>query len=1153
MTTSEERLSFALQGANDGLWDWNLATNDLYLSPRWLEMLGYAEGELKPHFETWERLVHPEDKAPALALVKDYIEGRRQRFAIEFRLRHKQGRWLHILSRAKWASDRNGRPVTPRRLVGTHVDLTERKRAEQALIRQVAFTEALIESQNDGVSACHEIETFPFIRFSVWNAAMTELTGYGMEEINRLGWYQTVYADPAVQRLAQQRMQRMRQGDHLRGEEWLITRKNGDRRTVQISTSSVFAPDGQQHVLAVMRDISERKQSESALQSRNAMQALLYQISSAFINLPLERIDQVIEDALGQMAQFVEVDRAFIFAYNAAANTASNTHEWCAPGISPQLETLQNIPLADFSEWLEQMSRGEITVIEDVASMPSGPMKDTLEQQQIKSVLLIPLLSQNCCQGWVGFDAVKNRRAFGADEVRLLSLFVNLLVTIEDRRKTDAALRKNRTMLLEAQRAGKIGAWRAWPKTNCLEWSEGVYELMETTFSAQPDLNAWLDCFAPESRAAVLEKFNESLAADRSFILEAVLTTHSGAKLWVELRGYPHLNEDNPNFLTGTVQDVTKRKQVEQELENYRARLEEMVRLRTQELEDANRRLMMNDQRLSAMFAMSQKINELNEDQLLELGLEEAVRLTASDIGYLHFVNEDEETIGLFTWSANTLRYCTAAYDCHYPVSAAGIWADTVRLKRPVIHNDYQHMPNRSGYPEGHAHLLRHLGIPVIENGKAVMLIGVGNKASDYDESDVQQLQLIGSDLWSIVVRRRMNDALTQAMTAAEAASRAKSTFLANMSHELRTPMNAIMGMTHLALRNTDNPKVQGQLVKIEAASHHLLAVINDILDISQIEADRMSLEQIDFKLDAVLTNVTALVAQKIANKGLSLRLEISPELADASLKGDPLRLGQILLNLTGNAIKFTEAGSIIVSVRLAENETDSVLLRFEVQDTGIGIAAKDMNRLFTAFEQADGSTTRKYGGTGLGLVISKRLAEMMGGEIGARSEPSAGSVFWFTARLLKTSQALTNTALQAQESAEARLARQCQGSRILLAEDEPINQEVSRWLLEEAGLRVDLAENGKEAVDLAKTGHYALILMDIQMPELNGIDATRAIRALPGYADIPILAMTANAFSEDREVCLDAGMNDHIGKPVIPEILYETLVKWLIKSEETA
>jgi PAS domain S-box-containing protein len=391
--------------------------------------------------------------------------------------------------------------------------------------------------------------------------------------------------------------------------------------------------------------------------------------------------------------------------------------------------------------------------------------------------------------------------------------------------------------------------------------------------------------------------------------------------------------------------------------------------------------------------------------------------------------------------------------------------------------------------------------------------------------------------------------ALSIAKEIAETANRAKSTFLANMSHELRTPMNAIMGMTALVLRRITDPKQIDQLSKAMQASQRLLGIINDILDISKIEAERLSLEQIPFKLSGVLENLNSLIGQEISEKGLMLQVDIAADLADQPLAGDPLRLGQILLNLTGNALKFTVAGLITLRVVRVEENPSRALVRFEVRDTGIGISAEDQKRLFTAFEQADGSTTRKYGGTGLGLAISKRLAEMMGGGIGVDSQLGSGSRFWFTAHLDKIGSFSATKAEQNAASAEAQLICHYAGSRILLVEDEPVNQEVSRDLLEELGFRVDLAINGLEAVEMAQCVDYDLILMDMQMPRMNGVEATQAIRQLAGRQETPILAMTANAFDEDRQRCLEAGMNDHIGKPVAPEVLFEILLKWLSKA----
>jgi PAS domain S-box-containing protein len=406
---------------------------------------------------------------------------------------------------------------------------------------------------------------------------------------------------------------------------------------------------------------------------------------------------------------------------------------------------------------------------------------------------------------------------------------------------------------------------------------------------------------------------------------------------------------------------------------------------------------------------------------------------------------------------------------------------------------------------------------------------------------------------------QELNTALGLERDRAEQANRAKSDFLASISHEIRTPLNAITGLTRVLMRDSTEPVQQERLAKLDGAAQHLLGVLNNVLDFSKIEAGKLSLEAIDFQLAGLLSRTLTMVADQAREKDLMLTVEAQG--LPGWLRGDPTRLSQAMLNLLSNAIKFTERGSVTLQVSAVALGEGRVRLRFEVRDTGIGVTPEQMASLFSAFEQADQSTSRRFGGSGLGLTITRHLARLMGGDAGGESQLGQGSRFWFTAELdpARIDPARLEPApadpMQGDEPAvhtfdwapAARaLGMAHGGARILLAEDNLLNAELAVEMLGSVGLQVDVARDGLEAVAMARTGRYQLILMDVQMPGMDGLQATREIRRDTSTPPVPILAMTANAFDEDRRDCLAAGMNDHIAKPVDPQNLYETVQRWL-------
>jgi PAS domain S-box-containing protein len=609
-----------------------------------------------------------------------------------------------------------------------------------------------------------------------------------------------------------------------------------------------------------------------------------------------------------------------------------------------------------------------------------------------------------------------------------------------------------------------------------------------------------------------LRKGVEEIMASRaeSFQWVGRLPTRPGEAIDVQIDCNPSRDETG-GFGGGvcTLADITERKQAEEQLKRHTACLEVLVKLTQMDR--------------MAIGEMAQYI------------LENALEFSGSAIGFVGSVTDDQSTLTIFSWSSDVMESCDLDHsELTFSTARAGIWGEAVRSRRPVLVNNYAQYPHRRGLPEGHLALERVMAIPILEEGRVVMEIAVANKPAPYTMADMNQLQMLVDGMWRHIKDRRHRDRLVAAKEEAVKSNRAKSAFLANMSHEIRTPMNAIIGMTDLTLDSELNDEQQDNLEMVKQSAHHLLGIINDILDISRIESGRVELDEDDFELRPGFDRMMRSFLLQAREKTIGLTWEIDPSVPTV-LVGDERRIRQVIYNLVSNAIKFSDRGVVHVGVTREAGEADRALLRFRVTDTGAGIPPDQLDQIFDPFYQADTSITRQFGGTGLGLTISRQLAEKMGGTLEAESEIGKGSVFTFRLPLRWVADGAgpgdgKGLGVPAPEggAAENRL-------HILVVEDNPFNQRMAALFLEKQGHTVSTAENGREALRAMEEAVFDVIFMDVQMPEMDGIDATRAIREREAETGehTPIIAMTAHAMSGDRQVCLTAGMDDYISKPI--------------------
>ena len=1386
-----ERLDFALQGGDLGLYDTNLSTGVAWINDAYARMLGYPPGALELTAQGWLERIHPADR-PAVERISEEARRRnRDVFEVEYRLRHRAGRWVWVLDRGRgfdW--DANGNPL---RCVGTLLDITARKTAEE----RVARLSRLYQTLSETAQAIMRVQNENALLQQVCDIALS-LAGFGLVWIGLADRKRSLLIPvaaagdgatallglelplapppPTLPILAAEAL--LADCAVLCNDDGLDPTAGPCRRHPLLpgrgSVACLPLRRGG-HAVGVL-EVGAPEPGYFDPEVMALLEEMAQDISYALDNLDRDRAlaesqtqyRLMVETASEGIASMDPDHRATFVNRRMAQMLGYEPEEM----IGRTMETFMFAEdLADHDAQMRGRRRGESAQYERRFRRRDGSTLWTV-------VSGAPLADP--AGGFVG--------SFG------------MFTDITERRQAEERISAQRAFYGDILERVQEGIWVTDREHRVVYANPGIARIAGIPVQRIQGKRVLEDL--PEASLRVFRPlYTEAMSTLRPVPYEIRLVTRAGGERCQAGWLIPSVDTEGFAGMICTVRDVTAERATELALEHYQAGLEETVAARTAELRAAEEHLrLILESTADGLYGLDPdgRVSFANPAacRLLGYPVERLVGASIHDLvhnrrpdgspypedqcptsatlreGRATTVNDDVfwradgDAIPVIYSSRPMIRdgAIVGAVVSFVDITERHLLEDRLRrlagavegiagvrdlagladivcaAARQLTHADGAALVLRKGdecdYLSGDAsdplrreqrlHLdccasgwsIRNArplavvdavedprvpaelyarafarGLSVVPIGRTDPVGAIDCYWSEPHQVTAEELGLQQALADAVAVGLANLDLyqrLTEARAVAERLAQVKSVFLANMSHEIRTPMSAILGFAHLLQRGTQDPDQQTKLGKIVTAANHLLAILNDILDFSKIEAGKLELEQCDFDLETVLAQVFALVTDQAHAKDLELILRLDPALAtDPSLSGDPTRLAQALINYLANAVKFTERGSITLEATVLEDGPEKRLLHFAVCDTGIGIDAQGQTRLFDAFEQADTSITRRHGGTGLGLALNRRLAQLMGGTVGVESEPGVGSTFWFTARLgrgrssgvrhpserlqgrrvllagdrpetrdtladllrhfglrtetagsgcealdmlgaaealddpyplflldlsmpagsgLETARLVRDLSLEhppallliaadgedqslrqaareagvlavltkpttpsalhdalvsvldgyrsgeskpaapglAADVQELALRRGHQGARVLLAEDNPVNQEVVLEMLCGTGLRADLATNGAEAVALARQAPYDLILMDMQMPVLDGLEATRAIRGLPGHAQTPILALTANAFGEDRSECLAAGMNDHLGKPVKPETLFAALLRWL-------
>lgn len=822
----------------------------------------------------------------------------------------------------------------------------------------------------------------------------------------------------------------------------------------------------------VSEQLKKRIFLQEQLNKQLEFQNLLMDISSEYINIPIEKVSQSVNKSLKEMSEFVHADRAYIFRYDFAEKTCSNVYEYCNEGITPQIDNLQDIPLEMMGDWVEINKKGGSIYYPDVDELPESEIKEILQAQDIKSLFVIPAMMQNECLGFVGFDFVKDYHNLSDTEKNLLTIFTQVLVNVRERLVLERNLSRTVEMLKKLLANLQSGILMEDEKRQIIFTNDLFCNMFNIPVSADDMIG--LDCTNSAEESKTLFKNEEYFVQRINKILEEkkIVTNEL-----LEMQNGRFLERDYiPIFINDRYQghlwkynDISERKRAEDHLRRQ---------------EEKYRNIIAN---------MNLGLIEVDNNQMIQYANQSFCDVSGFEADELIGKNPSQ----LFLYGENNMKFLE----------------EQIELRKKGVSSVYQ--------------------LPV-KNKRGEIRWWAISGAPNYDDQG-NLLGSVGIHL-DITDQKKLEEELKLQRAKALEASKAKEVFLANMSHEIRTPLNAIIGFLRELKRAGVSGSQQEFLDYSYNASQHLLSIINNILDISKIESGEMLLENKNFSLKESIENVITILKPKAREKGLMLTTSFSDKLYPV-FKGDPSKIEQVLYNILGNALKFTNQGKIAVDCKVLQDLPHQQTFSIVITDTGIGMSEEYVRSIFKKFNQEDSSISRKYGGTGLGMSITKELIHLMKGEIDVKSEKNVGTSITIQLVLHKGSEKL-NRDISAEKQHIV-----LDGIRVLLVEDNELNQLVAENSLKHYNCLVTKADNGKIAVELLEKEQFDIILMDIQMPEMDGIEATQILRENMGVKT-PIIALTANAFKSEIDKCISIGMDDYITKPFAEESLINIIEK---------